>query len=487
MLHINTPPGRLIFSFSNILRRSISSTEQHGIFKFASVNNKSYLKIRGPDSVKFLNGLVTSKLQPTFIKKNLTTISPDDQVVNPDTDDPIYAIRMNESNWGLYKEKGKNGSYITRFGQYTGFLNGKGKLVTDSILYPTPVVLNEPSKYPEYLLEFDNKMIEKLLGVIQTHKLSSKFKCEKVEKTKTWDVLIQFPNIPKEVENPWIDNVLEPESVNKTPEFASLFSRNVVSTLFPNQEENIIGLYIERRTDRVTYNDGGAPQMFRVVTSQNISDISEIFNINAFPFRFDIENVDESHFRSLRFQSGYVDSIVDVKPETVLPLELNFDYIPNAVSSNKGCYVGQELTARTFSTGILRKRLVPVKIVNPELLPKDDTSDGKYLEVQMKSQDAKESNPLPLHDTIHNPFHNSNSQIKKRKRPAGSLIAHESNNGVMMMRTENFSKVFDLPERAEDTFYIETTSKNGESSKVFIVPQKPDWYDRWKRENNNIV
>lgn len=32
------------------------------------------------------------------------------------------------------------------------------------------------------------------------------------------------------------------------------------------------------------------------------------------------------------------------------------------VSFQKGCYVGQELTARTYHTGVIRKRLMPVKL-----------------------------------------------------------------------------------------------------------------------------
>ncbi len=41
-----------------------------------------------------------------------------------------------------------------------------------------------------------------------------------------------------------------------------------------------------------------------------------------------------------------------------LPFECNFDFI-NAVHYGKGCYLGQELTARTHYTGVIRKRLLP--------------------------------------------------------------------------------------------------------------------------------
>ncbi|KAI9610273.1 hypothetical protein KEM48_002589 [Puccinia striiformis f. sp. tritici PST-130] len=44
-----------------------------------------------------------------------------------------------------------------------------------------------------------------------------------------------------------------------------------------------------------------------------------------------------------------------------LPFEANLDY-HHGVDFRKGCYVGQELTARTYHTGVIRKRLVPVSI-----------------------------------------------------------------------------------------------------------------------------
>lgn len=42
-------------------------------------------------------------------------------------------------------------------------------------------------------------------------------------------------------------------------------------------------------------------------------------------------------------------------------MESNFD-ISDAVDFRKGCYVGQELTVRTYHTGAIRKRVFPVLI-----------------------------------------------------------------------------------------------------------------------------
>ncbi len=49
--------------------------------------------------------------------------------------------------------------------------------------------------------------------------------------------------------------------------------------------------------------------------------------------------------------------------KTVL-LEAGFDEL-NGVSWSKGCYMGQELTARTKYRGLLKRRLVPVTVAGP--------------------------------------------------------------------------------------------------------------------------
>lgn len=42
-----------------------------------------------------------------------------------------------------------------------------------------------------------------------------------------------------------------------------------------------------------------------------------------------------------------------------IPLEYNLDWL-HGVSFKKGCYIGQELVARTHFGGLLRKRLFPI-------------------------------------------------------------------------------------------------------------------------------
>ena len=64
----------------------------------------------------------------------------------------------------------------------------------------------------------------------------------------------------------------------------------------------------------------------------------------------------------------------------VFHLEYNIVFL-NGVSFNKGCYIGQELVARTHHTGVIRKRLMPVQLDNYEELSKSFDHKAKDLTI----------------------------------------------------------------------------------------------------------
>jgi tRNA-modifying protein YgfZ len=62
-----------------------------------------------------------------------------------------------------------------------------------------------------------------------------------------------------------------------------------------------------------------------------------------------------------RLALGLPDGSRDLEPEKTVLLEAGFDEL-NGVSWSKGCYMGQELTARTKYRGLVKRRLIPVHI-----------------------------------------------------------------------------------------------------------------------------
>lgn len=95
----------------------------------------------------------------------------------------------------------------------------------------------------------------------------------------------------------------------------------------------------------------------------------------------------------------------------------------------KGCYLGQELTVRTYHTGATRKRILPVS-----LFPLDSSSP-----------------PPPLSSPADLVFTPPTSAASKKARSAGKLLAlHGSGAGLALVRLEWADRVW--PDAARERF-----------------------------------
>jgi len=96
----------------------------------------------------------------------------------------------------------------------------------------------------------------------------------------------------------------------------------------------------------------------------------------------DIAPLDRWHAR--RIAAGVPQGPVDLVPERALMLEAGLDRL-GAVDFEKGCYVGQEVTARTHYRGLVKRRLVPLRvdgmatIQSGSAITEGDTSLGTVL------------------------------------------------------------------------------------------------------------
>jgi len=82
-------------------------------------------------------------------------------------------------------------------------------------------------------------------------------------------------------------------------------------------------------------------------------------------------------FRRLRYSLGVPEGSEDLIPDKSILLECGFDEM-HGIDWQKGCYMGQELTARTKYRGLVRKRLLPVRFEGPAPAPGAIlTLDGK--------------------------------------------------------------------------------------------------------------
>lgn len=78
-------------------------------------------------------------------------------------------------------------------------------------------------------------------------------------------------------------------------------------------------------------------------------------------------NATTHDYAAHRIALGLPDGPPDLEPEKTLLLEAGFDEL-NGIDWQKGCYMGQELTARTKYRGLVKRRLLPVTLNQANLV-----------------------------------------------------------------------------------------------------------------------
>lgn len=407
-----------------------------------------YIKIYGPDTIKFLNGLCTSKLVPTFIKKNLTTIS-----MAPEGQNDVG--KMNNSTVNAEKEAflkkhtlydELNSMYGNTLGMHSCFLSSQGRLLTDCIFY-TPFVgkdalkgnkVNKVTghKYSEVTLGLpllENSFKQELIKVMNGHKILSKVKINDLDDNyfETWELCIKDPLYQLSIDYDNLQNSNE----------YYLACMAMIHRVFSGKGiDQIYSVYMDRQFEMLndTYDIQPGMVILKVLVKRE-QDTKELdiksgglsISSGTSPEQNDINY---KHIKLLQLNSG----IITPTPSTMinnkyLPLDLCYDLIPNSISFDKGCYIGQELTTRMYTTNKIKKRLVPFDIV----FSAEDSSRNlfkEFITVQKNDSDSTTMDiftDTPLvqeRQAAYNPFaseNNSpikNTSAKKRIRPVGKII-----------------------------------------------------------------
>ncbi|MGC6485181.1 MAG: folate-binding protein, partial [Candidatus Puniceispirillales bacterium] len=85
---------------------------------------------------------------------------------------------------------------------------------------------------------------------------------------------------------------------------------------------------------------------------------------------------EEAAFTAFRWQHGVFEGAAELIPEKALPLEARLD-LDAGISFEKGCYIGQEVTARTRYRGLVKRSFVPVRLTSVLASPAQITAAGK--------------------------------------------------------------------------------------------------------------
>lgn len=262
---------RHIFPTRNLTTSTQHTKQELKEVQLETLPDRSLIKIKGPEINEFLQGLITNDIN------HLISHS-----------DSMYAM----------------------------FLNSKGRVIADSILYNLP-------EENSYLLDLHVDLLQPIQSHLKKYCLRRK---------------IEIINLEKSLQ---VCSVFVPETSNKC--FEKL---NGIITVNPNTENDIL-VYKDPRNFRLG---------LRVIAPKDI-------NLNKINNKLGVEVPKECltsfRYKTLRYKLGIGEGPIEIPTEKSFPLEVNCDYL-NGISFQKGCYIGQELTARTYHTGVVRKRLMPL-------------------------------------------------------------------------------------------------------------------------------
>ncbi|ODQ64585.1 Aminomethyltransferase folate-binding domain-containing protein [Nadsonia fulvescens var. elongata DSM 6958] len=233
------------------------------------------------------------------------------------------------------------------------FLNSKGKVVCESYLYSYKKDM-DATQDVSYFIECDVNVVSDLLKNLKRFTLRAKVKLSQVssDNYKLWFL--------------WNDLQFDPEVAPSDSFLFRLLSESAQTT----------AITLDARAPyfgtRVILPASVSSPLDVLAASNSTVDITE-FGTSP------LVNVLSYNLRRVLF--GIPEGLVDIPLGKRISQEVCTDYM-GGINYEKGCYVGQELTIRTFHNGVVRKRIVPVALYAADITNPNDAPQGLFYDTQ---------------------------------------------------------------------------------------------------------
>lgn len=412
-------------------------------------SNRKILHIHGPDTVSFLNGLVSIKMLPSTGKKNQHTITSLDEItqlneslVSVDPSGSAGLLHCDEwIQWGDPDQNAKLG--LRRDGRYGTMMKSNGRVFSDFFMYPSPLV---PQGARGFLIEFlDPQLLNPIKMMLKIHKLNAKVEFDVVN-CDVWH-FNDHGELLDQIIGTYFNN-----AISKSPEQASQLAEK-----FANEgqliqksfgDDKLLGFAIDERNNFLGY------RMLTPVDSVNAAE-----DLIAVP---DTAIVSREDYELNRLSLGVVEAgdLPKSRKGSTLPFEMNVDWY-GGINTDKGCYVGQELTLRSWTSNAIPKRILPITLDEP--LPNDDIEG--WLVKSGSAEDPSASLPSPA--TNASPFGSTATVKPRRDRSVvGELICAKGQISLCSIRKDYFDYDYAMSGEEIDTSTLNKRVKLCKDDKI---------------------
>ncbi|CAE6521243.1 unnamed protein product [Rhizoctonia solani] len=316
---------------------------------------------------------------------------------------------------------------------YTTFLSAQGRVLYDVFIYP-----HNSDGRPGYLIDYDNRLSDTtpILSLLKRHVLRSKVRIRDAsDEWKVWSI--------------W-DSTPQTGSFSHTREWRAGRS-GAMEPLYVEGEHR---LGVEYSQDIIGTRDLRAPGMgdrllVRAGDKPGVScDVAQ----------------DETQYTLHRILHGVPEGRDDIVPQQAFPMDSNIDLM-GGLDFRKGCYVGQELTVRTYHTGVIRKRIMPVSLtLAPSSRTVQSPLESDPSVSKLPSQTSIQAERLASSST-------ANSNRPSRPRGTGTLLSNMHGVGLALLRLEHVEGV----ERGELVMSFTQMGDRGTESWI-VQPKRPAWW-----------
>ncbi|EEB07223.2 iron-sulfur cluster biogenesis protein [Schizosaccharomyces japonicus yFS275] len=273
--------------------------------------------------------------------------------------------------------------------KYSAFLNAKGRVLFDALLYPldlrqrTQLVDNVQGQGDAFAIEIDATRAAAFLQHLQRFQLRAKVRLAPVDPSR-WCVQATW---------------------NDTREDSS--DDGLVDT-----REHLITSPLTQLWD------------------PRFPETNNVRRAIVPPTSAPAQELSMEAYKAFRIQKGVAEGQREIISGEAFPLESNFDKL-HGVHFQKGCYLGQELTYRSYQRGTTRKRILPFQ------LSKRPDDFSKRISYSSSPFSVPAANELSLSEATGT---DASTQTRTRRGP-GRVLTTQGNIGLGLIRLDYIDQV----------------------------------------------